>query len=917
MTFYLFMMLLGVAVMTRVGLTRLKKHIAYLENQLETQRTLLGSFERRLEKLQAPAAPPVADSPPASAPPEEVAAPPAAEVVPEPEPAPESAPEPGPEAVAEGDENAPLYGPRRAAAAARVEAARPAPKVAAPDNSFGEMEKNLSTKWMMWLGGVALALGGGFLVKYSIDSGMLSPAVRVTLATFFGLMLAGAGEMVRRKRRDVSFLAGTPDYLPAAISAGGIFTLFAAVYSAYALYGFIAPFVAFVLLAILSLGASALALVQGRFFAYLGLVCGMVAPVLVSTGDANAWALFPYLLVITGAGVAVARLVRAPDVSLSSLALAGGWVLLWALTSWEAADIVPTGFYVLALGVLNVVAGHGTGASRAGAAGFTMVHAAVADAIGTSIFALLFMLVRLDGYGAISLALFAAALMGQGWLVLRDKAHDPAGVAGVLASLLLLGVWHEGALDLGALTLSSGMGGESVMSPGAGAFLSACLVASVLVGGFVFLALGRLSRKALWAGVGAVYPAAALVLAYWRLADFDISMPFALAALGLAALSTLAVGSFRKSGADWAGSVMAAYAAVATFAVALAFAMVLRDGWLSLALAAEVMALAYIWRRLDAVFLRTFAMIVAGAVLVRLLLNPAVLFYAGASGLGVFNWMVLGYGLSAAFFVVAARMFSARAVADSLASFLNAGAVMLVVAFTTLEIRLLANGDGSLTGDFSSLEAALQTINWSVAAAALMWLEARTGNAFYRDLRKFMTGVSILAFVVAGGLLNNIFLNNAKLGPHVFWNLQLLQYLVPSLILGVQALIARRAGWQGAFQKYGVAFLLGTFAWLTLEVRHAFHPYGGQGAAGEWEWYAYSFVWLIYAVVLLFAGLRFEQQKIRQAGLAVLSLVVVKVFVFDMSNLEGVARALSFMGLGGGLIAIGYLYQKLSRQDAR
>ena len=39
-------------------------------------------------------------------------------------------------------------------------------------------------------------------------------------------------------------------------------------------------------------------------------------------------------------------------------------------------------------------------------------------------------------------------------------------------------------------------------------------------------------------------------------------------------------------------------------------------------------------------------------------------------------------------------------------------------------------------------------------------------------------------------------------------------------------------------------------------------------------------------------------------------LAVLKVFIIDLSNLEGVMRALSFIGLGLVLIGIGLVYQR-------
>jgi uncharacterized membrane protein len=40
-------------------------------------------------------------------------------------------------------------------------------------------------------------------------------------------------------------------------------------------------------------------------------------------------------------------------------------------------------------------------------------------------------------------------------------------------------------------------------------------------------------------------------------------------------------------------------------------------------------------------------------------------------------------------------------------------------------------------------------------------------------------------------------------------------------------------------------------------------------------------------------------------------IAVLKVFLIDMSNLEGILRALSFIGLGAVLIGIGLFYQRI------
>jgi uncharacterized membrane protein len=69
-------------------------------------------------------------------------------------------------------------------------------------------------------------------------------------------------------------------------------------------------------------------------------------------------------------------------------------------------------------------------------------------------------------------------------------------------------------------------------------------------------------------------------------------------------------------------------------------------------------------------------------------------------------------------------------------------------------------------------------------------------------------------------------------------------------------------------------------------------------------------------VALLVAGVRFGSQVLRVASAALISIAVLKVFLFDMSELEGVLRALSFIGLGGVLIGIGLFYQRLLTHNA-
>ena len=102
------------------------------------------------------------------------------------------------------------------------------------------------------------------------------------------------------------------------------------------------------------------------------------------------------------------------------------------------------------------------------------------------------------------------------------------------------------------------------------------------------------------------------------------------------------------------------------------------------------------------------------------------------------------------------------------------------------------------------------------------------------------------------------------------------------------------------------------FAYVTLSVRRFYHGADISSWKGfmQSELYTYSVVWLLLGVALLVAGYRFRSAALRIASGVLVLIAVVKVFLVDMSNLEGLYRAMSFAGLGAALIGIGWFYQK-------
>lgn len=794
---------------------------------------------------------------------------------------------------------------------------KPSP-VKVRENSLRNLEESLSARWMLWVGGLAIALGGGFLVKYSIDAGLLSPLVRVSLGFVSGVAMTIGGEILRRRRAGPKEPGDAPDYLPGAISAAGLFSAFAAIYASYALYDLLPALAAFVALAILSFVASGLAWYQGKFFAYIGLVGGIMVPALVVTGSPSAWGLFPYLLVIITSSLWVSRQKAWTDVAATTLVLALLWAIIWILSSWTDGDIIPVGIYLLLLGGLNAVMLSGasperlTDRSLKGMMSGNLITR-ISDMVMMVIVILIISIVRIDHYSMTAFIIIAVGLVAQGYAIHRSPAGDSGGIIALTGVLFLFATWHVPNLIEYKASLPAfdrlATAWAPTSPPGLDKFIISGLVFSALTGFTIFFRLPRLMRKNVWASVGNLVPVLMLIITYWRVEDWGTSPAFATTALLLASLLVLAA---SRSGSG-NRVIVAAYAAGATTAISLGIAMILRDAWLSFALALQIAALGHIWRMTRVAGLRTLALVLAVIVLVRLSFNGSIIDYGGGGALSALNWLFYGYALTAALFAYAARLFRQDGKEDRLISVLKAGAILLAVAFVTLEIRVLFSRDHSLLSTTTVLETALQTINWGAATTTILfWYEVKNSDRLFGRLRRFMTVISLFGMIIGGGMLNNVFFSSVDVGATPVFNLQFLQYFIPGLLYGFKAFIANRAGKSRSLKLYGSAAFLVMWFWCTAEVRNGFHPGSTGGVTTNWEGYAYSLVWLGYAVALLVAGLKYQLPNVRKAGLAVLGIVVLKVFLIDMSQLEGLSRALSFIGLGGALIGLGYLYQKLN-----
>src|SRR5690606_36778398 len=145
----------------------------------------------------------------------------------------------------------------------------PAPSVSSAVTSSSPREPgladrlldNIRTNCMIWLGGLSVGLAGVFMVRYSIEQGLLGPQARVVLSLLAGIGLHGAAEWLRRNK------GVNPVF--AALAGGASIILYAALFAAFKLLPGPAPWLILAALALVSFATLALALRHGPVLAAL------------------------------------------------------------------------------------------------------------------------------------------------------------------------------------------------------------------------------------------------------------------------------------------------------------------------------------------------------------------------------------------------------------------------------------------------------------------------------------------------------------------------------------------------------------------------------------------------------------------------------------------------------------------------
>lgn len=839
---------------------------------------------------------------------------------------------------------------------------------ARPAFSFEEM---FGRKLPIWAGGATLAVAGFFIVKYSIDAGLLSPMIRVALGFLFGLGLIAGAEAAYRFEDRVQ-----DSRVRQALAGAGIATLYASILVAANLYGLIGGTAAFAGLALVTLAAGFLSLRFGPASAVLGLIGGLSAPALVGAGPPNMPLLSVYLALAVGGLCALGRSQRWWWLGLAALLGGFGWGLTLIIAGvLDTTASLSLGIYTLLLGIafpLLLTAGP-TRALRWGGALAGCAQMAAITATG--------------GFTPLNWALYGLISAAAVWLSRRDTRLADLPLPALAVALMLAMAWPNAPAGLLAIVL-----------------IGIALIFGVPTLLRLWREDWRIGDAVQIAAIGFAIP----IIPMMQVTDSSTASFAPLAFLGAGVTGAAAAMGWRKSRDD-ARFVLLVTSCAALLALTVALAL---PGWM-LAPAIAVLAGALLLlsvRAADGRVERVSCAFGAAALAFMLLtgagldeVNRAIgLSRAGPEWIGALRWAITFP--VAVLFALRARP-QVRIVGQVWAVLLGYAAVAQVVAAAWLAlvpavaVPALARARNQRPIEPALATAALLALGWAalpfahwagMGIAAIGGYPAFAGNlpswstALIRvtapavaivaatmlyPLRPWFRRAAILVAATLGtATLHILYKQIFAIGDHGAFVAQgMAERTVWEILLAGAALLALRLGRRQAAAVAG-GLALAHFGWFTLLVHN---PLWADQAVGPWLVPAYgtaaTLLWaagrlelssgaarardgalmlltLVFglsvlrqlvhgpmlnvagvpqaediarsvlaisaAVGFLIWGIRNSRRDWRIASLVLMLGAVAKVFLLDAAGLDGLLRIASFAALGFSLIGVGWLYSR-------
>ncbi len=211
------------------------------------------------------------------------------------------------------------------------------------------------------------------------------------------------------------------------------------------------------------------------------------------------------------------------------------------------------------------------------------------------------------------------------------------------------------------------------------------------------------------------------------------------------------------------------------------------------------------------------------------------------------------------------------------------------------------------------------TLGWALEGAALCWLFRRVPHP---GLRATGTGLLIAAFIRLA--LNPAVLEYQTRGDTAILNWQLYAYSVTALALFAAAMwlkppthLWRNVNLRGLFSTLGGILL---FLLLNIEIADFFTPVGSRSIVFDFDGnlardMTYSIAWALFALTLISLGIWRRNAPTRYAGIGLLAVTLLKLFLHDLASIDSGYRIGALIGVAVIALVASFLYQRFLTDD--
>jgi hypothetical protein len=212
------------------------------------------------------------------------------------------------------------------------------------------------------------------------------------------------------------------------------------------------------------------------------------------------------------------------------------------------------------------------------------------------------------------------------------------------------------------------------------------------------------------------------------------------------------------------------------------------------------------------------------------------------------------------------------------------------------------------------------TLGWALEGAALLWLFHRIPHAGLR-----LTGVGLLVAAFARLALNPAVFeyHRRSATPILNWYLYAYGIVTICLFVGAGLLAPPRDQLQGIKVPPILASLGTVLAFLLLNIEIADY-FSAPGSTLTFQFsgnfardMTYSIAWALFALGLLVFGIINKSRASRYAGLGLLSITLLKLFLHDLAQLGQLYRIGAFIGVAIIAMLASFAYQRFFAQSAK